>query len=67
MPRARDVLRRLQRDGWQQIRQKGSHRRLEKNGRKGTFAYHDGDDLGNHQLRLIADEFGYTLDELRDL
>jgi predicted RNA binding protein YcfA (HicA-like mRNA interferase family) len=65
MPKARAILRRLQRDGWREIRRKGSHRRLQKGSRQATFAYHDGDDLGNQQLRLIAETFGYTIDELR--
>jgi hypothetical protein len=32
-----------------------------------TFAWHDARDLGNSELRVIARQFGYTLDELRRL
>ncbi len=61
------VLAALKRDGWTQVRQKGSHRQLVKSGQRATFAYHDSRDLGNTQLQDIADDFGYTLDELRRL
>jgi predicted RNA binding protein YcfA (HicA-like mRNA interferase family) len=67
MPKARVVFRQLQRDGWKIIRQRGSHRFLGKDERRGTFAYHDGKDLGNQELRFVADEFGYTVEELRNL
>jgi len=40
---------------------------LVKDDRRATFAYHDARDLGNTQLRDIADDFGYALDELRRL
>jgi hypothetical protein len=32
-----------------------------------TFAFHDARDLGTIELAQIAQEFGYTLDELRRL
>jgi len=67
VPKAARVLAALKRDGWTQVRQEGSHRQLVKSGRRATFAYHDARDLGNTQLRDIADDFGYTLDELRQL
>ena len=67
MPKARDILRRLKRDGWREVRRDGSHRTLTKGGRVGIWAYHDGRDLGNSNLRDIAEEFGYTVDELRQL
>lgn len=67
MPRARDLLRRLQRDGWRTIRRGGSHRTLVRGDRQGTWAYHDGQDLGNSNLRDIAETFGYTVEQLRDL
>jgi len=67
MPKAARVLAALKRDGWAQTRQKGSHRQLVKGDRRATFAYHDSRDLGHTQLRDIADDFGYTVDELRRL
>ena len=67
MPKAARVLAALKRDGWVQVRRKGSHRRLVKGGRSGTFAFHDARDLGTVELAQIASEFGYTLDELRTI
>jgi predicted RNA binding protein YcfA (HicA-like mRNA interferase family) len=67
MPKAARVLRALRKDGWIQVRQAGSHRRLEKNGVRVTFAFHDSRDLGRTDLANIAADFGYTLDELRAL
>jgi predicted RNA binding protein YcfA (HicA-like mRNA interferase family) len=46
MPKAAQVLAALKRDGWVQIRQRGSHRRLVKGPLKRTWAFHDGMDLG---------------------
>jgi len=67
MPKAAQVLAALRRDGWVQVRQVGSHRRLVK-GRLGrTWAFHDGTDLGTVQLAQVARQFGYTLDGLRKL
>jgi predicted RNA binding protein YcfA (HicA-like mRNA interferase family) len=67
MPKAARVLAALKRDDWVQIHQKGSHRRLEKAGVRVTFAFHNSRDLGNVDLVKIASNFGYTLDELREL
>ena len=67
MPKASQVLAALKRDGWVEIRRKGSHRRLEKNSIQKTWAYHDGFDLGRVQVAQIAKDFGYSLDELRGL
>jgi predicted RNA binding protein YcfA (HicA-like mRNA interferase family) len=67
MPKAGMVLAALKRDGWIQVRQRGSHRRLVKGSIKRTWAFHDGMDLGTVQLAQAARQFGYTLEELRSL
>ena len=67
MPKAAQVLAALKRDGWVQTRQKGSHRRLRKNSKAATFAFHDSKDLGKKEMAQIARRFGYTLDELQRL
>jgi predicted RNA binding protein YcfA (HicA-like mRNA interferase family) len=65
MPKASRILAALKRDGWVEIRRSGSHRTLERRGRRVTWAHHRGDDLGNAALSRLAKTFGYTLDELR--
>jgi predicted RNA binding protein YcfA (HicA-like mRNA interferase family) len=68
MPKARQVLAALKRDGWEPARKyKGSHVKLVKNGESGLWAFHDGTDLHTTQLRQVASQFGYTLEQLRDL
>jgi len=67
MPKAAQVLAALQRDGWIELRREGSHRRLGKGGVEKTWAFHDGRDLGKIELAKIARQFGYTVDELRQL
>ena len=67
MPKAAQVLAALKRDGWSEVRRRGSHRQMEKGGVYRTWAYHDGMDLGNVQMAQIAKRFGYSLDELRKL
>jgi len=67
MPKAAQVLAALEREGWVEIRRRGSHRRLAKAGAQRTWAFHDGFDLGNVHMAQIAHTFGYTLEELRGL
>ena len=67
MPKARMELAALRRDGWVEVRQRGSHRLLRKGHRTTLWAFHDGSDIGTTQLRLIARDCGYTVDELRGL
>jgi predicted RNA binding protein YcfA (HicA-like mRNA interferase family) len=67
MPKAAQVLAALKRDGWVEVRRRGSHRRLQKGGVVRTWAHHDGADLGAPQMAQIARTFGYTLDEVRRL
>jgi len=67
VPKAARVLAALKRDGWLEVRRKGSHRTMRKVRVTQLWAHHDGEDLGNSQLRNIAGKFGYTLEELRKL
>lgn len=67
MPKAAQVLAGLRRDGWVEVRQRGSHRTLRKGLLLETWAYHDGRDLGNVDMARIAKRFGYTLADLRRL
>ena len=67
MPKAARVLAALKRDGWIEDRRAGSHRTLKRGRAKQTWAYHDGTDLGNSELVIIASKFGYALAELRKL
>ncbi len=64
MPKAKQVLVALNRDGWVEVRRKGSHRFLIRGDAYQTWAYHDGDDLGKTDLRLIGKRFGYSVEAL---
>lgn len=67
MPKAARILAALQRDGWVEVRRRGSHRLLAKGTRRAVWAWHDGSDLGGPAMGIIAKEFGYTVDDLRRL
>ena len=67
MPKAAQVLAALKRDGWVQIRQRCSHRRLVKGPLKRTWAFHNDMELGSVQMTQVAKQFGYTLEALRRL
>ena len=67
MAKAARVLAALQRDGWVEIRRKGSHRVLVKGELRRIWAYHDGVDLGTPAMARVAKDYGYTLAELRNL
>ena len=67
MPKVARVLAALKRDGWVEIRQAGSHRTLEERGVRRLWAFHDGADLGNRQMRRLASHYGYSLEQLRRL
>lgn len=67
VPKARRVYAALRKDGWKLVKRKGgSHKKLKRGARTVTWAFHD-IDLGNSQMKQIANEFGYTLEELRGL
>ena len=53
MPKAAQVLAALKRDGWVQIHQRGSHRRLVKGALRRTWAFHDGMKLGKVQMTQV--------------
>ena len=63
--KARRLLAALERRGWRVLWQRGSHRRL---GREGwpnyTFAFHDGDEVGPDLLARIAKQTGLEPDDL---
>jgi predicted RNA binding protein YcfA (HicA-like mRNA interferase family) len=65
MPKAAQVLAALKRDGWVEIRRKGSHIMLEKGGRRARWTHHHGEHLGNPMMARVAKTFGYSLDDLR--
>ncbi|MDN5750074.1 MAG: type II toxin-antitoxin system HicA family toxin [Pseudonocardia sp.] len=67
MAKAARVLAALQRDGWVEVRRRGSHRVLVKGDRRVIFAFHDGADLGGPMMARVARQFGYSVDELRGL
>jgi len=66
---ADELLRALRRDGWQVVRQKGSHVHLthpEKPGRV-TVPRHSAATLHPKVLTSVLDQAGITVDELRKL
>ena len=65
----RKVLSLVQRIGYQQVRQSGSHRWLEADGRPPiVLAYHDGSDVPARALRqLLENQIGLSEPEIRTL
>ncbi|MPZ15686.1 MAG: addiction module toxin, HicA family [Chloroflexi bacterium] len=66
MARAREVIRALERLGWVQARQEGSHVILRRDRAHVTVPAHRGD-IPTGTLRNIARQAGLSLRELRDL
>jgi len=63
--KARQVLAALQRLGWQIIWQRGSHRRLAREGWPNyTFAFHDSDEVGPALLSRISKYTGLRPEDL---
>jgi predicted RNA binding protein YcfA (HicA-like mRNA interferase family) len=63
--RASRVLRALERIGWKQDRQFGSHRTLKRPGwRNYTFAFHDDAEIGPAMLARIAKHTGLKPENL---
>jgi predicted RNA binding protein YcfA (HicA-like mRNA interferase family) len=63
--KARRVLAALQRIGWVIVRQKGSHRRLNRPGWPPySFAFHDDVEIGPRMLAEIAKETGLRPEDL---
>jgi predicted RNA binding protein YcfA (HicA-like mRNA interferase family) len=67
LPKAARVLAGLKRDGWEFVRRESSHIILRKGDQQRVFAFHDKVDLGQVQMRQVAAEFGYTVEQLRKL
>lgn len=64
---AREVLARLQRAGFREVRQSGSHKVLRQaDGRQTYVAMHPGD-IPEGTFRKILKQAGLTLDQFRDL
>lgn len=61
----REVIRILERLGFSQIRQRGSHRKFSHpDGRFTTVPDHKGRDISPFLLRKIADDIGVTVDQM---
>jgi len=59
------VLAALKRIGWRVVRERGSHRVLERDGWESTvFSHHDGVELGPKILARIAKETGLKPEDL---
>jgi predicted RNA binding protein YcfA (HicA-like mRNA interferase family) len=67
IPKARRVLAGIRKGGWIEIGCEGSHHILEKGEIRRTFSYHDNVELGTVQLKKLAKQFGFTLDQLKKL
>ncbi len=66
---AQELLRALRRDGWEFVRQSGSHIQLRHPTKPGrvTIAYHAGRTLKPATVDSILEDAGLTADELRGL
>jgi len=63
--KARKVLKALQKLGWKEVRQTGSHRVLSRNGWPDyVFAFHDGEEIGSKMMGRIAKHTGLTPEDL---
>jgi predicted RNA binding protein YcfA (HicA-like mRNA interferase family) len=65
VPKAREVRKALEKLGWEEVRCKGSHHTLRRGQDNQTFSWHDSDELGTTQLRIVAKAFGVSVDDLR--
>jgi predicted RNA binding protein YcfA (HicA-like mRNA interferase family) len=66
---AADLLRALRKDGWQQVRQSGSHVHLKHPSKPGrvTVPVHAGVIIKPKTLATVLGQAGLTIDELRQL
>lgn len=61
----REVVALLESFGFQEVRQKGSHKQFRHpDGRCTTVSFHQGRDISPILLRQIASDIGFTIDEL---
>ncbi len=60
MPKVRDIIKRIEADGWYQIRQRGSHRHYAHAQKRGivTVAGHPADDVAAGTLASILRQAG---------
>ncbi len=63
----RETVKILHRDGWEMVRQKGSHMILVKNGQFVTLSVPDHKQLAKGTLRSLIRASGLTIDEFLDL
>ena len=62
---ATKVLKALLRIGWREVRRNGSHRTLvHADGRRFTFAFHDGESIGPKMLARIGKHTGLQPDDV---
>lgn len=54
----------LARIGWVEVRRAGSHRRLERDGKAVTVAFHEGEEIGPKILAKIAKVTGLKPEDL---
>jgi predicted RNA binding protein YcfA (HicA-like mRNA interferase family) len=60
-----EVIRLLERMGFEEIRQRGSHKQFRhRDGRQTTVPVHKGQDIAPTLFRQIAKDIGVTIDEL---
>lgn len=64
---AAQLVRALKRDGWVEIRQKGSHMTLERSGKVVTIPMHASITLRRGTLKSILKQAGITVDDLLKL
>lgn len=67
MPKAKRVLAGLQKGGWVETSCVGSHHKLKKGDETRIFSYHDNVELGKVQLKDVAKDFGFTVEQLKKL
>lgn len=59
----RDVVRAFSKDGWQMVRQRGSHMILVKDGHMATLSVPDHREVAKGTLRSLIRSSGLTVDE----
>jgi predicted RNA binding protein YcfA (HicA-like mRNA interferase family) len=65
VPKARKVLKALIKLGWVEVDCKGSHHKMRRGLDTQMFSYHDAEELGTTQLRIVAKAFGVSETDLR--
>jgi predicted RNA binding protein YcfA (HicA-like mRNA interferase family) len=65
VPKARKVRQNLGKLGWEEVRCRGSHHTLRRGQDQRVFSFHDSEELGSVQLRIVAKDFGVSEGDLR--